>query len=532
MTTTGFPTPALTDTGTLPTGVTFVDNGNGTATLASTTATPAGSTTLTITAANGVTPNATQTFTLTVSQAPAITSATSTTFTVGKAGSFTVTASGVPTPSLSETGTLPGGVTFNAATGVLSGTPAAGTGGTYSLTLHRLQRRRQPRHPELYPHGQPGAGDHQRHQHHLHDGDCGQLHGDDHRLPDPGADRHRDSTHGRDVRGQRQRDRHSREHDGHPRRLHHADDHRRQRRAPQRHSELHADGQPGDPGADGPDQPRRDGGPNQVSLSWTASTDPAGVTGYAIYRQSPGSDTFVDVGTAASTTYTDTGLAASSTYSYEVQAADAAGKLSPFSNVATTATTATITGLVAAYSFNAGTGTTVTDSSGNGNNGTISNATWTTAGVYGDALVFNGTNARVNIPDAASLHLTTGMTLEAWVNPSTVPSTWVDVVYKGDDNYYLEATTPNGVPAAGATVGTSDVAAYGTTALTASTWAFLTETYNGSTLALYVNGRRSRAWPRREASRPRPTRSRSAATASTPSTSKGRSTRSASTTWP
>ena len=178
-------------------------------------------------------------------QAPAITSAAATTFTRGALGTFTVTASGVPTPSLSETGTLPGGVTFNAATGVLSGTPAAGTGGTYSLTLHRLQRRRQPRHPELYPHGQPGAGDHQRHQHHLHDGDCGQLHGDDHRLPDPGAERHRDSTHGRDVRGQRQRDRHSREHDGHPRRLHHADDHRRQRRDPQRHTDLHPHSQPG-----------------------------------------------------------------------------------------------------------------------------------------------------------------------------------------------------------------------------------------------------------------------------------------------
>ena len=126
------------------------------------------------------------------------------------------------------------------------------------------------------------------------------------------------------------------------------------------------------------------------------------------------------VGTSTGTTYTDTGLAASSTYSYEVQATDAAGNLSPFSNVATTTTTATIPGLVAAYSFNAGTGTTVTDSSGNGNNGTIANATWTTAGKYGDALVFNGTNALVNIPDAASLNLTTGMTLEAWVNPSTV----------------------------------------------------------------------------------------------------------------
>ena len=100
--------------------------------------------------------------------------------------------------------------------------------------------------------------------------------------------------------------------------------------------------------------------------------------------------------------------------------------------------------LVAAYAFNEGTGTTVYDSSGNGNNGTITNATWTTAGKYGDALVFNGTNALVTIPDSASLHLTTGMTLEAWVNPSTVTSAWRDVIYKGNDNYWLEATSTRG----------------------------------------------------------------------------------------
>jgi hypothetical protein len=36
---------------------------------------------------------------------------------------------------LSESGSLPSGVTFNAATGVLSGTPASGTIGTYPLTF-------------------------------------------------------------------------------------------------------------------------------------------------------------------------------------------------------------------------------------------------------------------------------------------------------------------------------------------------------------------------------------------------------------
>ena len=59
--------------------MTFTDNGNGTATLAGTPAAGTGGTyPLTITATNGVLPDATQSFTLTVNQAtqaPAITSA-------------------------------------------------------------------------------------------------------------------------------------------------------------------------------------------------------------------------------------------------------------------------------------------------------------------------------------------------------------------------------------------------------------------------------------------------------------------------
>ena len=39
-----------------------------------------------------------------------------------------------------------------------------------------------------------------------------------------------------------------------------------------------------------------------------------------------------------------------------------------------------------------GAGTVVNDASGNENNGTISGATWTTSGRYGNALAFNGTS--------------------------------------------------------------------------------------------------------------------------------------------
>ncbi len=137
--TNGYPTPSLSESGPLPSGVTFVDNGNGTATLAGTPPTGTdGTYPITITAANGNLPNGTQSFTLTVDQVPSITSGSSATFTTGTAGSFTVTSAGFPTPSYSELGALPSGITLvdnGDGTATLSGTPAAGTGGAYPFTI-------------------------------------------------------------------------------------------------------------------------------------------------------------------------------------------------------------------------------------------------------------------------------------------------------------------------------------------------------------------------------------------------------------
>ena len=75
------------------------------------------------------------TVTQTANTPPAITSAASATFTVGIVGAVTVTATGNPAPTLSESGPLPNGVTFDTATHTLSGIPAAGTDGTYNITF-------------------------------------------------------------------------------------------------------------------------------------------------------------------------------------------------------------------------------------------------------------------------------------------------------------------------------------------------------------------------------------------------------------
>ncbi len=127
VTATGTPTPTIKETGALPNGVTFNESTD----QLSGTPTQEGVYHISFEAANGVGSNATQSFTLTVNAAPAITSASSTMFTEGTEGSFTVEATGTPTPTITETGKLPHGVTFNASTGVLSGTPTQE--GTYTI---------------------------------------------------------------------------------------------------------------------------------------------------------------------------------------------------------------------------------------------------------------------------------------------------------------------------------------------------------------------------------------------------------------
>ena len=132
-----------------------------------------------------------------------------------------------------------------------------------------------------------------------------------------------------------------------------------------------------------------------------------------------------------------------------VRVAGLAGAAALVALLLTSASTSAPSGLVAAYAFDEGSGSTVSDASGNGNAGTISGATWTSAGKYGSALSFNGSSSRVTIANASSLQLSSGMTLEAWVNPATVSSAWRDVIEKGNDNYFLMGTTDHSSAAGG-----------------------------------------------------------------------------------
>ena len=82
-------------------------------------------------------------------------------------------------------------------------------------------------------------------------------------------------------------------------------------------------------------------GATQINLSWTASTDNVGVTGYRVERcQGAACVNFVQVATPTGVSHADSGLTANTTYRYRVRATDVAGLLSGYSTIASATTAA------------------------------------------------------------------------------------------------------------------------------------------------------------------------------------------------
>lgn len=79
----------------------------------------------------------------------------------------------------------------------------------------------------------------------------------------------------------------------------------------------------------------------QINLTWSASTDNVGVTGYLVERcQGSSCTNFSQIGTPSTTSYSDTGLTAGTAYRYRVRARDAAGNNSAYSSIASATTQA------------------------------------------------------------------------------------------------------------------------------------------------------------------------------------------------
>jgi uncharacterized repeat protein (TIGR03803 family) len=148
-------------------------------------------------------------------------------------------------------------------------------------------------------------------------------------------------------------------------------------------------------------------------------------------------------------------------------------------------------GLIAAYGFDEGVGSTAGDASGKGHAGAIKQAEWTSAGRYGRALDFDGYNDWVTIADAADLDIRDAITLEAWVNPRSLAG-WNTILMKESGNGLAYSLYANDFyplhPAGYVNVGGSDISVVDNTGLPLNAWSHVAMTYDGAMLRLYING--------------------------------------------
>ncbi|WP_283136775.1 LamG-like jellyroll fold domain-containing protein [Rhizohabitans arisaemae] len=154
-------------------------------------------------------------------------------------------------------------------------------------------------------------------------------------------------------------------------------------------------------------------------------------------------------------------------------------------------------GLVAAYGFDEGAGSTAVDSSGGDLHGSVANAGWVAAGRHGKALSFNGTNSSVTVPDSPRLRPSGGLTVEAWVNPASTAG-WRTAVLKertGGLSYALYASNGSR-PEGDLNLGGADVAVRGSAPPPTGTWTHLALTYDGAAIRLYVDGVQAGSTPR------------------------------------
>jgi hypothetical protein len=152
---------------------------------------------------------------------------------------------------------------------------------------------------------------------------------------------------------------------------------------------------------------------------------------------------------------------------------------------------------IAAWGFNEGEGSIAQDASGDEHLAAIDGAEWAN-GKYGDGLQFDGDTDVVTVPYSPEFDLTEAFTLEAWVRPESESDEWAPILAKeigGGEAaeeiawwLYEGGSQPN-VPFGG-TESAPGVRnkALGEDPLPVDVWSHLALTYDGSQVALYVDG--------------------------------------------
>ncbi len=205
-------------------------------------------------------------------------------------------------------------------------------------------------------------------------------------------------------------------------------------------------------------------------------------------------------GLQASTDTTLTYTPGTSNKSYCLQASNTSGTyyITDSNNIPATGTCPlSIPPAIVAYNFDAGTGTTITDNSGNGNTLTFgSPSSWSTSGHTNDAFNGGGSGGVGAYITSGTTNPSPAITIMGWVNPTASDNTDVRLLFgffDSSQNTYFAIYQnrndwgTNGVLQVNARVnGTLQELDY--PALAVGTWVHLAATYDGSNLILYVNG--------------------------------------------
>jgi len=145
-------------------------------------------------------------------------------------------------------------------------------------------------------------------------------------------------------------------------------------------------------------------------------------------------------------------------------------------------------GLVACWHFDEGSGSIVYDSSGNGNDGTVHGATWT-SGISGSSLSFDGTNDYVEVHHSGDIDLNNEFTIETWVCLSASFSHNGNILGKESNpnfGYYLWIDQSRRVHFGFNRGGAEVVSA---TTIDIEKWYCIAGVWNGNKLIIYIDGR-------------------------------------------
>ena len=146
------------------------------------------------------------------------------------------------------------------------------------------------------------------------------------------------------------------------------------------------------------------------------------------------------------------------------------------------------------WKFDEGTGATVHDATTQGNNGTITNASWVADDqcIAGKCLHFDGSGDSVSVADPANATLdpTTALTIEAWINPKTDGENSLARIVSNvaSVDLYVQTDDNNAVSLCAETAGTADTCT-GSDSIPLNRWSHVAVAYtDNNTRNFYING--------------------------------------------